>query len=397
MQVRTPSGMVAAPSARSVPSGANPFRHLAPAVGAGLLAFLFAAPAVFLLSVNLDHGFAQAWQDALVAAVAAAIVFMVVHLVERVRRSGKDGGGPGPEGWTISAWLGLLFLFLLAQVAWAGIDWLRADAPASSSGEPMLKAARYSYGPDDAREVELTLAPGVSAELLPSAESLGGRRFEQFDLTAAGAVLVLDEGRLFDMLSGEDLLGASAEVRAFAMAGGALAVVTDQGGLGYDDGSSFRRVADAPYPQTGLAPSTDRSTLFLYRESDDGGAAGAAVLALPSSAKPEYVAESPRAIRAVGGDVGAAYYADGSRLYRAGPDGPELLLTVPDGQPIFGIATAGRGIYFATQRAVFALDGAVALPLVLGIGGPLRLHGPDLYVLARRHGRVFRLDLPKKG
>ncbi|MGH8498872.1 MAG: hypothetical protein ACRERV_08725, partial [Methylococcales bacterium] len=71
---------------------------------------------------------------------------------------------------------------------------------------------------------------------------------------------------------------------------------------------------------------------------------------------------------------------------------PSLLLALPDKQQLIrGLAAAGDALYFSTEKAVYLLDNDIALPLVIGIGGELRMSGADVYVLDSKNGRVYRM------
>lgn len=392
MQLKTGTSEYRLPNGSSRPPLQLSSRDFGAVLVAGLLAFALVVGSLLLFPPA--KGLPLVAAGTLGAAVGA--VFLVVHLVERVHY--RASGGGGSKEWRVEGWLFYLFAFLIFSGAMYGLDRLdKSNKPTAQPRASEKGPARYSFGPADAREVDLTVAPGISVELLPSSEALGSRRFEQFDVSPEGAVIVIDDGRVYDMLSGTRLTDESTEARSLAFVGGALAVTTRQGALGYDNGSGFERVADAPWIETGLAPSTSRTTLLLYRERDDGGSGDTSIFAMARGGKPEPVAASARGVRTVAGDLARFYFSNGARLYRVEGGEPELMFAPPDRQPILGIAAAGDGVYFATQHAVYALSGDLVVPLVLGIGGPLRLYGSELYVLAQRQGRVFRLDLRKEG
>lgn len=255
----------------------------------------------------------------------------------------------------------------------------------------------HGYGPDEARDIQLTLAKGVTVEIMPSAASLASLRFEHFDLTASGAVLVGSGGQIFDMMSGE-ALASGANVRSFAITQEALAVVGSDGRLGHFDGQSIQYVAPAPVPEAEMTSSSDGTLLFLHRTgADDSGWTPALVSVAPGRA-PQVLTGSFEPVGAVGGDAITTYFAVGNALYQiVAPGRPNLVLILPRQEDaILGIASGSGATYFSTARGIYLVTDDFALPLVLGIGGRLRIHGADLYVLSQAHGRVYRIVLGRR-
>ncbi|MEO8001517.1 MAG: hypothetical protein ABI644_06535 [Arenimonas sp.] len=251
----------------------------------------------------------------------------------------------------------------------------------------------YSYGPDEIKNQELVLAPNISLELLPSARDLGNVGFKSFDISPKGTVLVGDCSRVFDLASGEALFDTPVEVHSFAFVGDALALVTGQGELGFYDGKQFRSVTKLPNVETGLMASSDRSRLFLYRESYDDSGNSPAIVSMRKGEAAEIVTGSFTPIKTIGGDAFQTYYADRNAIFQVVAQGqPSLVLTLPDsGQSILGLAAAGNVIYFSTAKAVYLLEDDVAIPLVIGIGGELRMLGADVYLLDSGNGRIYRI------
>ena len=301
--------------------------------------------------------------------------------------AGKGGRGTG--GILLEA-IGFLFL---AFIAWKLVSDLLSPGPKTVSGSD---GGVYAAGPDEARNAKLIVAPGVSVELLPSARALAEARFDRFDVSDRGVVLVGLGARIVDMLSNEPLLKGRDDIHSFAfMEGGGLAMVDGEGRLGMYDEGAFSPAGQAPVPAAALTSSSDRTRLFVHRESDDPSGETPAILAVQKGQRPQVLTGSFTPIAAVGGDAFQTYYGDGNSLYQIlAPGMPNLVLTLPDpAQTILGVAVAGRAVYFATDRAVYLLDGDVVLPLVIGIGGQIRIRGSDLYVLDAESGRIYRIAL----
>ena len=257
-----------------------------------------------------------------------------------------------------------------------------------------LLRSSHSYGPDAAQDVRLTVAPGVSVELLPGARSLDSAVFANFDVSPGGAVLVGDGTQVFDLASGEPLL-PDRHVRSFAFAGGGLALLRSDGKLGYFDGTSFHAVGDAPHVESGLVSSTDYSRLLLHRQSADDTGTAPAVVEFREGAAPRNLTGSFTPIAAVAGDAFQTYFAERNALYQlVSPGSPTIILTLPSvEQNILGIAVDGSATYFATDSGVYLLREGMAIPLVLGIGGRLRVSGEHLFVLSSRTGRIYRITM----
>jgi hypothetical protein len=120
--------------------------------------------------------------------------------------------------------------------------------------------SRPTFGPPEAEALELTAAPLVSVGILPSHPSLAGSRFESFDISPEGVVVVAVGPNLFDMASGEFVFANRDAINAFAFVRGALAVVDDRERVGYYDDQGRVSVVGVP-PVTGgpgLVASSDR-------------------------------------------------------------------------------------------------------------------------------------------
>ena len=257
-----------------------------------------------------------------------------------------------------------------------------------------LFESEHSYGPSAARDIRLTVAQGVSVEVVPSAASLAAHRFTHFDITPSGAILVGDGRQIFDMASG-DALGGEVEVKSFAATAEALAVFRSDNRLGYFDGQAVRDIAPTPIADAAMVASSDRSRLFLYRTWPDDAGSTPALVSYADGQAPQLLAGSFEAIGSVGGDAFVTYFSVENALYQVVSSGrPNIIVMLPRREDtILGIASAAGATYFSTTRGVYLLTDELAVPVVLGLGGQLRVHGADLYVLSAAHGRVYRVLL----
>lgn len=245
----------------------------------------------------------------------------------------------------------------------------------------------------EAERIEVTVAPGVSVEALPTARSLAKARFAAFDAAPNGAIVVSVGSRLFDMANGDDVFAGQVPVQSFAFVGEALAVIDDSGRLGaYDDGR-LQVLGEPPMIGARLVAASDRSRLFFLRKEYDGEANSPALVVMGEGMAPETLAGSFDPVGAVGGDAIQTYYSVGGALFQAiDRANSTLTLVLPDPQDtITGIAVAGGAVYFATKRAIYTLEEGIALPLVIGLGGDLRFLPDGLYVLSAANGRLYRL------
>jgi hypothetical protein len=280
-------------------------------------------------------------------------------------------------------WMEALGFIVLAYVAYAGLnDFLRPTS---------------AYGPAGADQLDLMVAPGVSVEILPSARSLADVRFETFDVSPSGAVLVSKGSRVFDMASGEEVFASGESVRSFAFVGAALAVIDTRGKLGFFDGGRVRVVGDSQVPSARLAASSDRTRLFVYQDGHNDGRQLPALVSMREGSAPEVLTGSYGPINAVGGDALQTFFSGEHALFQViTPGRPSLLFVLPDAaQSITGIGVAGTAVYFATGNAVYVLEDGIAVPLVIGLGGGVRILSGALYVLDAKQGRVYRIVVAK--
>lgn len=303
-------------------------------------------------------------------------------------------------------WLRLLaILILISAVGGLGYWILRPDVGGPTSvdaADPQAAGAAptpdLSFGPDEASRLDLTLAPGVVVQIIPSARSLAEARFDEFDISPAGAIFVTEGSRLLDMMTGDDVFLGGDRVRSFAFAGDTLAAIDANGRLGYFDEGRFQLVNKDAFADAELSPSSDHTRIFLSRGSVDHDAMAPALISISDGKAPETLTGSIEPIDAVGGDSFLTYYSVGDALFQLiAPGEPRLMLVLPDpDRTIVGIAAGGGAVYFSTADAVYTIGDGLALPLVLGLGGELRLSNGRLYVLSTEHGRVYSITLEQK-
>lgn len=256
---------------------------------------------------------------------------------------------------------------------------------------------RHSYGPREAEAFDLIVAPDVTVQILPSAASLAAARFEAFDVSPSGAVIVSTGSRVVDMESGEDVFKSREAIKSFAFVGGSLAVIDARGQLGFYEAGGVHLVGEPPIPEARLTASSDRTRLFFRRGSYNADGEIPALMSMRKGSTPEVLTGSYSPISAVGGDSFQTLYSDRNALFQViTPGHPSLMFVLPDpAQTVTGIGVAGTAVYFATEQAVYALDEGLAVPLVIGLGGDLRIVGEALYILEPKHGRVYRIALMK--
>lgn len=135
-----------------------------------------------------------------------------------------------------------------------------------------------------------------------------------------------------------------------------------------------------------MSGSDNSDQLFFY-----GGASNYSLLSLADDGDPHLLASSPEMIEVVAGNRNRHVFSIGSSLFvQSDADKPVMLLDFPDAK-IAGVAFNGDTIYCATNKGIYQLEGALAVPLVLGMGGQLRLTPDGMFVLNSENGRIYRL------
>jgi hypothetical protein len=234
------------------------------------------------------------------------------------------------------------------------------------------------------------VAANVTAPRSFRVERLRAIAADEFDADREGHVVVRAGRTLRDLGNGAALTGD--DIRSFAFAGGELDVITDSGDLGYLGESGVKTVGRVPLDATRLRAGDDGAELFLLRDEPPYTLA-----ALDASGAVHVLAELPAPIDALAGTSAHHVFAIGRDLYaQAGSDEPQLVLHLPEtDQRILGLAMpSADALYFATHRGVYTVQGSMAMPLMLGFGGPLRIVGKTLTVLSSGDRTLYRLTAP---
>jgi len=270
---------------------------------------------------------------------------------------------------------GLVAVFVAIVVCGIGAIWYQDRQP--------------SYGPPSASELDLTVAPGVSVDALPSHRTMGSSTFDGFDVAANGAVVVSIYGRLFDLMSGDKLLVDGTEVESFAFIGDGLALVDREGRLGYAGDGRFQAIGTSPVEDAQLSSTADRSRLVFFSRRATFDRPALAVMPAGEPVLP--LTGSDSGIDAAAGDGFQTVFAIGTRIWRVVDGGvPSPLLTLPGGDSqIVGLAISRGSVYVSTDRGVWAVDSDMAVPVVLGLGGKLHATSDAVYVLSARNGRLY--------
>lgn len=257
--------------------------------------------------------------------------------------------------------------------------------------------ATSSYGPSAAANLEITAAPDISVEILPSAKSLAKARFDTFDVSPSGAIVVLMEAKLVDMASGQDLFTSPNPVQSFAFVGDALAAIDADGNLAAFEDGGLHVIGKPPVDHARLAPSSDHTRLFFHR-NENGWLPESPALASMENSSITVLTGSISAIEAAGGDAYQTIFSAKNALFQImTPGRPSLILALPDPtQTILGVAIAGTATYFSTDRAVYAFEDGIIVPLVLGLGGELRVSDGAVYVLDARQRRIYRIAVENR-
>jgi len=228
----------------------------------------------------------------------------------------------------------------------------------------------------------LALAPvGYSARIPDGAE--------EFDTDAADHTVVRVRGGLYDVTTGEIFNAGGIGVRSVAFYRGALAAITTDGQFAYMTADNFKMSGPAPIGAARIRGGDDGSTLFFLRDD-----APYALAAMDSQGSMHALSGAPGRIDSVGGTYARHLFSVGTDLYLQKESArPELLLHLPQSsQVIVGIATRKSSTYFSTSRGVYLINGSLAVPVALGLGGPIKSTAEGLLLLDSGNGRLYRLS-----
>lgn len=91
-------------------------------------------------------------------------------------------------------------------------------------------------------DFEVSTMAGVTVTALTPSGNMPRGRIDEFDISPDGAVIVRVDDMLYDLASGE-CLGGEEGVQSFAFVSGALAILSNDGQLGYWTHEGFCRVS----------------------------------------------------------------------------------------------------------------------------------------------------------
>lgn len=238
----------------------------------------------------------------------------------------------------------------------------------------------------DYPDIEAIVAPGVSLQSLPWSPDLPAD-FEEFRVSNSNYIVLRVGDTLVDFENGDRIREVGEPVQSFSFVGGGLAVLTSAGSLAYLDEHSLQDVGPSPVGATRLQASEDGNELLLLRDQEPFGLAS-----LDSNGKVHLLTGSPDPIVAAAGTFARHIFATVDELYLQEADSsPLLLLRLPD-QKFLGLAIQEGNIYFSTRKGVYAVHGGIALPLVLGLGGPLESARAGLLVMNGDNNRIYRIE-----
>lgn len=290
---------------------------------------------------------------------------------------------PGSNRRLTRAVLILSGVVVLAAGVFFIIMYTETPQPQDNRGATLSQAGAVDYV-----DIKATAGPSLELQAMPRSAQLPGDRADEFDVSDDGLVLLRVKKVLFDFAEGEQLTRTQDSVSSFAFVAGAVAIVTGERHLAYLNEEGVKDVGPAPIGASRVRPSDDGQELFLIRDEEPYSLAS---LDLQGQVHP--LSGSPGRIEAVAGTSARHIFSVGKELYlqeEAGP--PALLLRLPeDGQTILGVALHGDDIYFATRQGVYAIQGSLAVPLLLGVGGPLRVTKDGLVILNADNGRLYQL------
>ena len=252
------------------------------------------------------------------------------------------------------------------------------------------------YGPAPAAKLRVTHAAGIRVELLPSHRSLINSRFDEFDISPNGGIAVRVGSVLYDMMSGERLLRAADGVVSFAFVDDSLVVVTESWQLAYMSEDGPKDVGASLVRPARIKTTEDGTRLLVFEGSRRLAAndtKGQLLYRLPPEGESQLLAASSEPILAAAGDDVSTYFSVGRSLFAlTEPGRPLLVLDMPHrSDRIVGIAFSPLTVYFSTEDTVSVLRDKLVLPVVIGLGGQLRLRADGLYVLDARQRRLYRV------
>jgi len=246
-----------------------------------------------------------------------------------------------------------------------------------------------SHGSKEVLTVELKTGPGVIVEVVPVHKSLADKRISNFDVNDEGMVVVVIDGSLYDLATGKQLSQSDIHISDVTFILGNLVVITTNNHLGIWSDNGIEELTNIPLNQAQVAPGKTGEFL-VWGKTPEGGHA---LFSFKLEGSPEFLSGSPLPILNAAASLKQTWFSVEESLFSITESGkPELVLTLPDDTSlIIGMALSGGRKYFSTTETVFLLHGAVAMPLVIGIGGQIRTAAGGIFVLDNRLGHLYRI------
>ncbi len=250
---------------------------------------------------------------------------------------------------------------------------------------------RPAAGPSE----ELVCAPGTIVESLPRHRSLKERQWGAFDVMSGGGVILLADEGLYDLVGGKPLTGKDDRVRSFCVVDDTVVVVTVDDRIAHVTDRGLAEAGNCPLLDADLIATSDGGLLFsgLARDAGEGTRRYFALVEIDPGGKARPLCGSPQPIAAAASNKRQTWFAVGRSLFRLlEPGYPILVLSMPGvDDDILGLVLVDSTLYFSTSDTVYVLGGGIALPVVLGIGGKLRVTDDGLLVFDAQRRRIYRL------
>lgn len=238
-------------------------------------------------------------------------------------------------------------------------------------------------------DLSITAAPFAHAESVPWNPKLPDSSVDGFDVSPDGYLVLSINGMLYDAATGKPLTDFTGNsIGSVAFVDGSVVGITFDMNIGYLNEQGFQIVGVAPFISRRIQGMTDGRGAFLMQDLTPFGLA-----VVHPDGSTEALTGAADKIIAVAGTESRHVFAVGDELYvQDGTSTPLLLLKTGD-KEITGVALDSGAIYFSTIKGIYIVHGAVALPVVLGLGGSLRMYNHSLVVLNAANNRIYRVTL----
>lgn len=211
----------------------------------------------------------------------------------------------------------------------------------------------------------------------------------QFDVTSTGNVLLLSEGRIYEIEStpqsvvADFLSGATGKIASFALDRSDTVLTITGRYFGQIEADGLPSQA-FPLPSTDMqvVASVARGNVYLF---GGRGSSAQRLYVLGSSGRIEILAELPDPIVAVADSAEAVYVATREAIYRLTSKTAAVRVQIDTaelGGPLVSIAATAddKNLFFATAGQVFTMRGDAAVTIVSNAGGAIRWRDDRLFV-----------------